>query len=412
MIHSPLSVTLCRTLLILYWGHLLIMKKLLTSPSKMPLSEVEANIYQNILKLIPDVSLNLMAVKVSNHPEDFAGWCYELIDVVSKRINFDLLEPNQLPILKKIQQQLEAGIGISQIKTLRIAPWPVVFDSIQQNKERIVLDEQLALLKHIESIRETSLVDMIEEDKLAFAGKHTAKHDPSIYQFDVEWLASTKTAKALHNVIATSCTDLNEALNHIPLEGDITLENYMDFVRGYIAAFAAVDNEKATLAPATRLLAMRRPDFFTPVTAASLDILCQAFGLVRLNNQDFDRYWHDIVMAIHKQPWFIAATPEAEEEQALWQYKALVPCWFAYYSDDAKENSNYYKALHKPKRASSEKSGGRKRGKESAEALVDRALAAEDMPQHIKNMRDSIVKEVAAGRGVDETIALMRTIFG
>jgi hypothetical protein len=213
-------------------------------------------------------------------------------------------------------------------------------------------------------------------------------------------------------VIATSCTDLNNALSHIPLEGEITFENYMDFVRGYITAFAAVDNEKATLAPATRLLAMRRPDFFTPVTAASLDILCQAFGLVRLNNQDFDRYWHDIVMAIHKQPWFIATTPEAEEEQALWQYKALVPCWFAYYSDDAKENSNYYKALHKPKRASSEKSSGRKRGKESAEALVDRALAAEDMPHHIKNMRDSIVKEVAAGRSVDETITLMRTIFG
>ena len=54
---------------------------------------------------------------------------------------------------------------------------------------------------------------------------------------------------------------------------------------------------------------MRRPDIFTPVTAASLDIqLCQAFGLVRLNNQDFERYWQDIVMTIHKQPWYLSVT--------------------------------------------------------------------------------------------------------
>ena len=388
------------------------MKKLLTSPSKMPLSEVEAGIYQNILKLIPEVSLNLMAVKVSNHPEDFTGWCYELIDVVSKRINFELLEDKQLPILKKMQQQLEAGVGISQVKTLRIAPWPIVAASIEQNKERIALDEQLALLSHIASIRETPLTEMIEEDKLAFAGKHTAKHAPSIYKFDVEWLASTKSAKAFHNLIATSCSDLDAALNHIPLVGEVSHSDYMNFVRDYISAFTILDNEKATLAPATRLLAMRRPDIFTPVTAASLDILCQAFGLVRLNNQDFERYWQDIVMTVHKQPWYLADNTESDLEALIWQHRALVPCWFNYYGENALESSNYYKALHKPKRTSSPSSGGKRRGKESAEILVDRALAGEEIPQHIKNMRDSIVKEVESGRSVDETISLMRTIFG
>ena len=37
---------------------------------------------------------------------------------------------------------------------------------------------------------------------------------------------------------------------------------------------------------------------------------------------------------------------------------------------------------------------------------------SQTFPEHIKNMRDSIVAEVVKGRSVNETIALMRTIFG
>ena len=388
------------------------MKKLLTAPSKMPLSEVEIQLYQNVLKLIPEVSLNLMAVKVTNHPEDFVGWCHELIDVCKNRINFELLEPQQLPILKKIQTTLESGITISQLKTLRIAPWPVVAESIKAQQETLVLDEQLALLDYLTPLKEQRLSDMIEEDKLAFAGKHTAKHDPSIYKFDVEWFASTKSAKNLHALMSTSCVELDDALSHIPLEGDVTQAQYADFVAVYINAFNVLENEKATLAPATRLLAMRRPDIFTPVTSGSLDLLCQSLGLVKLTNRDFERYWHEIVMAIHKQPWYLQDQPEDQLEATIWQYRALIPCWFTYYSSDAKEQSNYYRALHKPKRTSSNSAAPKRRGKESAEVLVDRALSSDEIPLHIKNMRDSIVSEVEKGRSVDETINLMRTIFG
>ena len=77
------------------------MKKLLISPSQMNLSDADNLLYQNILKLVPDISLNLMAVKVENHPKDFAGWCEELLDVCQNRINFSLLEDKQLPVVKK-----------------------------------------------------------------------------------------------------------------------------------------------------------------------------------------------------------------------------------------------------------------------------------------------------------------------
>ncbi|MBQ4814198.1 hypothetical protein A7985_23875 [Pseudoalteromonas luteoviolacea] len=388
------------------------MKKLLISPSNMALGEQESQIYQNILKQSTEISLNLMAVKVENHPEDFLGWCYELLDVAKNRINFDLLDDHQLPTVKKLQDMLISAISFLQVKTLRIAPWPVVSEFIAERKEHLALEEQLKLMEYVSQLRETPLQEMIVEDRLAIAGKHTANHDVSVYQFDVEWFASTKSAKGFHQLFADLPAEFDQALAHIPLDGTVSESDYQAFMIAYLSAFNGSD-EKPTLAPATRLLAMRRPDVFTPIVNNRLDALCQALGITRLNNRDFERYWTDIVQTITKMPWCAMATATNDLETELVKIKALLPTLFYYADKDTPTSSNYYKLLHKPKRTSTA-SGSRsvKRSKESAATLVDRALSDESIPEHIKAKRDSIIAEVEKGRSVDETIQLMRTIFG
>ena len=68
------------------------MKTLLISPSKMSLSSNETVIYQNALKQAAELTLNLMAVKVTNHPTDFNSWCREVIDVCRHSVNRYLLD--------------------------------------------------------------------------------------------------------------------------------------------------------------------------------------------------------------------------------------------------------------------------------------------------------------------------------
>ncbi|WP_278368990.1 hypothetical protein, partial [Pseudoalteromonas lipolytica] len=299
-----------------------------------------------------------------------------------------------------------------QLKTLRVAPWPVVTGFIEQHKELIALDEQLRLANYIGAIKSQTLKEMIPEDRLAFAGKHTASLDPSSYNFDVEWFASTKSAKGFHQMLSDLPAAFDEALARIPLEGDVTQEHYQHFMVAYFMAFTGSE-EKPTLAPATRLLAMRRPDVFTPITNSKLDALCASLGVPKLNNRDFERYWQDVVTAIHSMPWFKMAAAANDHEQSLIEIKALLPCFFYYADNTTADNSNYIKLLSKPKSTGS--SAGKKtvrRGKESAEILVDRALASDDIPEHIKAKRDSIVSEVEKGRSVEETISLMRAIFG
>lgn len=387
------------------------MKKLLISPSKMTLGEQENQIYQNILKQSSELSLNLMAVKVENHPDDFLPWCYELLNASRDRINYDLLEPQQLPVLKKLHDQLISAISFLQVKTLRVAPWPVVSVFIEQHKDVIALDEQLRLASYVKSIREQSLKDMIPEDLLAFTGKHMASLDPSTYDFDVEWFASTKSAKVFHQLIGDLPGAFDEALANIPLEGDITHYEYQQFVAAYSKIFTD-SSEKPTLAPATRLLAMRRPDFFTPITNSRLDALCSALAVTKLKNSDFERYWQDIVKGIQAMSWYKMANASNELEEQLVSIKALIPCFFYYADNKTPDSSNYIKLLNKPKRSTTKTGKTQRRGKESAEILVDRALAADDIPEHIRSKRDSIISEVQKGRSVNETISLMRTIFG
>jgi hypothetical protein len=54
----------------------------------------------------------------------------------------------------------------------------------------------------------------------------------------------------------------------------------------------------------------------------------------------------------------------------------------------------------------------KKRSKESAEVLVDRALTSEDLPEYMQGKRDSIVIQVKNGKSVEQAIGLMRAIFG
>ena len=203
----------------------------------------------------------------------------------------------------------------------------------------------------------------------------------------------------------------DDALSNIPLEGDVAQNDYQQFVIAYLSAFNGSD-EKPTLAPATRLLAMRRPDVFTPISNSRLDALCSALGITKLNNRDFERYWQDVVQSIHAMSWFKMANAGNELETQLVDIKALVPCFFYYADTNTADNSNYIKLLNKPTRSTSSSSKAPRRGKESAEILVDRALAADDVPEHIRAKRDSIISEVQKGRGVNETITLMRAIFG
>lgn len=388
----------------------------------MGLSDAENAIYQNILKYAAELSLNLMAVKVTERPEDFLGWCHEFLRLCQDELNYDLLDDVQLPPLKKLQDILKHAISVTQLKMLRIAPWPIFHGFIEQNIEHQAVKERLRLLRHIGDLHGTALADMVSPDKLAFSGKHTAIHDPSVYSFDVEWFASTKGAKVFHQLLETSPELFDQALAHIPNEGDVEYSQYQAFADAYQAIFAqyTVDKpqgEKAPLAAASRLLAMKRPDQFIALTNAKIDALCQGFSIAKFNGFDFDSYWHELIASVRTCAWWHQAEPMVDGENTteleIWRARALFVDVFFFAEKDAALHSNYLKARDKALGKQSQSKVVRtKRTKETAEMLVDRVLANDELPAYLHEKRDSIINQVKEGKNVDHVIGLMRAIFG
>lgn len=395
------------------------MKKFLSSPAKMALSDVENSHYQKSLIYIAELSLNLMAVKVTNYPEDFYGWCVELLEVCKKGINRDLLDDEQFKPLEKLVAVLEIAASASQLKMARLAPWPIFVDFIEQQAALHALEERLTLLDYIHGLEKTSLVEMTELDRLVFAGKHTNKHIHTVYNFDIEWFASTKGAKIFHTLFTEQPAAFDKALGFIPLSGDVTPAQYNKFVVAYKKIFSTytktkVNGEKAPLAPASRLLAMRRPDQFIALTNAKIDILCQGLGIAKFNNYDFESYWQDLIGTMRTFAWWHQSEPSNERECKLWNARAILVDLFLYAEQDFAFKSNFLRIRDKKlgSSVSSYKSSRNVRVKLTTEQLVDEALAESEIPDYIKNKRSTIISEVKKGKKVEHVIGLMRAIFG
>lgn len=395
------------------------MRKLLSSPVKMALSDAENALYQKSLVYITELSLNLMAVKVTNHPEDFLGWCIELLDVCKNRVNRDLLYDEQVKPLQKLISILELAASSSQFKMARIAPWAIFVDFIEQQSELHALEERLRLLEYVRELQHISLAEMSELDRLALSGKHTNQHVHTIFDFDCEWFTSTKGAKIFHTLLADHTSQFDEALSFIPLTGDVTPGQYQQFVSAYKAIFKGYTKDKSTgerapLAPATRLLAMRRPDQFVAVTNAKIDVLCQGLGIVKFNNYDFESYWQDLIGTIRTFAWWHQAEPIDTRERELWLSRAILIDLFLYVDEDFAFTSNFLRIRDKKlnNSASSYISTRRPHAKLTTEEIVDQALADEEMPDYVKSKRDTIINEVKKGKSVEHVIGLMRAIFG
>jgi len=396
------------------------MIKFITSPQNMRLSDVETAQYDQIVDYVTEISLNLMAVKVTNRPEDFLGWCNELYNYARYGINMELLDAKHEKPLQKLLLLLEKSITCRQVKTSRITPWPFLKNFMLDQAERQALAERLRLLNYISSLRISTLADMSDLERLAFAGKHLSAHEPARFDFDVELFGSTRGSKAFHELLQHTPSLLDDALAAIPLEGEVTEADYNEFVKLYTAAFATLDKAKAGLFAATRLLAMRRPDVFMVLTAPKVDALCQGFGLVKLKPTDFSRYWVDIIEALHRQPWFKSAQPEDVTELELWNNRVVLFDLFFFVDKDFAAKSNYLKLKNKPVAVRST-TGGRtrtagavrqKRTKESATEAVDRLLAEPDLPAYLQGKRDSMIIEVEKGKSATEVMLLIRAIFG
>lgn len=127
------------------------------------------------------------------------------------------------------------------------------------------------------------------------------------------WFGSMKGAGKFQNRINTNNIFISQALDEIPLEGKINKSEYNNFVNEFQQAFP---DGGSGVAIASRLLAMKRPDYFVCLDNQNRPKLCEEFGISK--SVSFEGYWDEIIERIIDSVWWLSEKPKNKTEAQAW----------------------------------------------------------------------------------------------
>ncbi len=235
---------------------------------------------------------------------------------------YKIIWQKQQPKLRKLSGIYGAEIPnaspvTSQIFTL---DWPQYYLKVC-NEPFDAIDERVALL---DTIRDgfnnySSFAEMPLGLRKTIAGL------PTDYNEYWAWFGSMRGAGVYHSKVNNNEVNLSKALDCIPLYGPVTRTQYDGFISYYLSAFP---EGRSGIATATRLLAMKRPDFFVCVDSKNRDGICRDFG-ISVSSLSYERYWVELLSRIHDSTWFDSEQPTDAKQKAIWERRvAFLDCIF------------------------------------------------------------------------------------
>lgn len=157
--------------------------------------------------------------------------------------------------------------------------------------------------------------DLDDTERRAIAGTLHRKQGNAVYGVDMNWFGSMIGNGIYRNRILERDPEISRALDAIPLTGPVSESHYARF----IDEFEKVP--RGRLACATRLLAMKRPDYFVCLDARNRATLCKDFGITA-HDFSFQKYWDDIIGRIVESAWWKAPPPGDVLAQRIWKGRA------------------------------------------------------------------------------------------
>jgi PLD-like domain len=192
--------------------------------------------------------------------------------------------------------------------------WSTYYRRVLQDRHHGI-DKRIAVLDEARRLFEVkqSLSRMAKPERQGIAGFSS---DDDVHW---RWFGSMFGAGIFKKLVNANSPRLSGALDAIPLRGEVRREHYLAFIAAYVDAYP--QRRRHGLATATRLLAMKRPDYFVCFDSENRDGLCKAFG-TRLSHHDYERYWDSVVERILISEWWASRRPTGEREGKIWDGRA------------------------------------------------------------------------------------------
>lgn len=134
------------------------------------------------------------------------------------------------------------------------------------------------------------------------------------------WFGSMKGAGYYHQAVNENNVHISAALDHIPLDGEVSRRQYDAYVEEFIKAFP---QGRHGIGIASRLLALKRPDTFVCLDAKNKSQLCKDFG-AKQTGMSYERYWDELICRIRDSVWWGEEMPDDEKEARVWSGRAAM----------------------------------------------------------------------------------------
>lgn len=169
-----------------------------------------------------------------------------------------------------------------------------------------------------------SFAAMNEAQRKAIAGtfvRNEAK-PPEFPKLNWAWFGSMVGAGVFKGLVKSKPEGLSAALDLIPRSGAVNEVDYERFKERFLESFVG-EKKGGGLATASRLLALKRPDYFVCVDSANERKLSEAIG-VNKSDIKLDTYWSHIIEPILCSPWWNSGRPSDDFAGRIWD--ARVAC--------------------------------------------------------------------------------------
>ena len=173
-----------------------------------------------------------------------------------------------------------------------------------------------------------SALDGVERQAIAgTVGKKQKKElCDNLSRYDWLLFGSMRGAGAFVSLINSNDSHLSDALDCIPRREkvtEVTEDDYWAFIEEFERAFRK-SKRKGSVPTASRLLAMKRPDYFVCVDSKNRKMMSCDLGFAR-TTIDFKKYWYEIIEPITQAKWWQARPPKGEgTEGRIWDGRAAM----------------------------------------------------------------------------------------
>ncbi|XOB63574.1 phospholipase D family protein [Campylobacterota bacterium DY0563] len=236
----------------------------------------------------------------------------EKYEIYLKKYNYQKKNKENIKKSNETTEKEMADISIDKLS------WKEFFEKTKNNIDDS-LEERLQLLNYVNGyFQKYKSLENMPEDIIKQLSGITNKGEG-----DIDWMyfGNMVSPHFKSNIIASK-KYYSEALDLIPLQGTINKKLYMDFI-SYVEKNLP-SGYGAKVKTLSRLLAMKRPDTFYCITSNNEYPLYRDFDIKPLYNNEFERYWDDIIVNIHNSPWYDSNQPIKLEEKRVWNVRAAM----------------------------------------------------------------------------------------